>query len=50
MGVRGLTGVPGNHDLLIEGKIANDTIEATGALATHADTKIVVRSRMHHKI
>lgn len=36
-------GVPGNHDLLIEGKITNDNIEGTGALASYPDTKIVVR-------
>ena len=43
-------GVPGNHDLLIEGKIVNDTIEGTGALVTHPDSKIVVRLRRHHKL
>lgn len=43
-------GVPGNHDLLIEGKVTNDTIEGTGALATHPDTKIVVRLSRHHKL
>jgi hypothetical protein len=43
-------GVPGNHDLLIEGKIKNDAIEGTGALVTHPDSKIVVRLRLHHKL
>jgi hypothetical protein len=43
-------GVPGNHDLLIEGKVKNDTIEGTGALVTHPDSKIVVRLRLHHKL
>jgi hypothetical protein len=43
-------GVPGDHDLLIEGKIKNDTIEGTGALVTHPDSKIVVRLRLHHKL
>jgi hypothetical protein len=43
-------GVPGDHDLLIEGKITNDTIEGTGALATHPDSKIVVRLSRHHKL
>lgn len=43
-------GVPGDHDLLIEGKIANDNIEGTGALVTHPDTKIVVRLRRHHRL
>ncbi len=48
--VQSVLGVPGNHDLLIEGKIVNDTIEGTGALATRPDTKIVVRLRRHHKL
>lgn len=43
-------GVPGNHDLLIEGKIKDDTIEGTGALVSHPDSKIVVRLRRHHKL
>jgi hypothetical protein len=43
-------GIPGNHDLLIEGKIKDDTIEGTGALVTHPDSKIVVRLRRHHKL
>jgi hypothetical protein len=43
-------GVPGNHDLLIEGKIKNDAIEGTGALVTHPDSKIVVRLRRHHRL
>jgi hypothetical protein len=41
--VPNVLGVPGNFDLLIEGKVKNDTIEGTGALATHPDTKIVVQ-------
>jgi len=45
-----VVGVPGNHELLIEGKIKNDTIDATGALATHPDTKIVVQLSRHHKL
>lgn len=45
-----VVGVPGNHELLIEGKIKNDTIEGTGALVTHPDSKIVVRLRRHHKL
>jgi hypothetical protein len=48
--IQSVLGVPGNHDLLIEGKVANDTIEGTGALATHPDTKIVVRLRRHYKL
>jgi hypothetical protein len=36
-------GVPGNFDLLLEGKILGDKIEGTGALATHPEAKIVVR-------
>jgi len=43
-------GVPGNPDLLIEGKVSNDSIDATGALATHPDTKIVVRLTRHYKL
>jgi hypothetical protein len=48
--VPSVLGVPGNHDLLIEGKIKNDTIEGTGALVTHPDSKIVVRLRLHRKL
>jgi hypothetical protein len=48
--ITSVLGVPGNHDLLIEGKIKNDTIEGTGALVTHPDSKIVVRLRRHHKL
>jgi T3SS negative regulator,GrlR len=48
--VPSVLGVPGNHDLLIEGKVANDTIEGTGALATHPDTKIVVQLSRHHRL
>jgi len=48
--IQSVMGVPGNHDLLIEGKIKNDTIEGTGALVTHPDSKIVVRLRRHHKL
>jgi hypothetical protein len=36
-------GVPGNFDLLLEGKILGDKIEGTGALATHPEAKIIVR-------
>jgi hypothetical protein len=48
--ISSVLGVPGNHELLIEGKVANDAIEGTGALATHPDTKIVVRLWRHHKL
>jgi hypothetical protein len=48
--IQSVTGVPGNYDLLIEGKITNDTIEGKGALVTHPDSKIVVRLRRHHKL
>ena len=43
-------GVPGDHDLLIEGKIKNDSIDGTGALAAYPDTKIVVQLSRHHKL
>ena len=43
-------GIPGNHDLLIEGKVSNDRIDGTGALATHPDTKFVVQLSRHHKL
>jgi hypothetical protein len=48
--IQSVMGVPGNHDLLIDGKVANETIEATGALAAYPDSKIVVRLRRHHKL
>ncbi len=41
--VPNVLGVPGNFDLVIEGKVKDDAIEGTGALATRPDTKIVVR-------
>ena len=43
-------GVPGNHDLLIEGKITDDRINGTGALVTHPDTKIAVHLSRFHKL
>ena len=36
-------GIPGNFDLLVEGKLQGDNINGTGALTTHPDAKIVVR-------
>lgn len=48
--VPSVLGIPGNHDLLIEGKIKDDAIEATGALVTHPDSKIVVELSRHHKL
>jgi hypothetical protein len=48
--ITSVLGVSGNHELLIEGKIVNDTIEGTGALVTHPDSKVVVRLRRHHKL
>jgi hypothetical protein len=48
--VPSVLGVPGNHELVIEGKIKNDTIEGTGALVTHPDTKIVVQLSRLHKL
>jgi hypothetical protein len=43
-------GVPGNQDLIIEGKIKGDNIEGTGALASRPDTKIVVRLLRHSNL
>ena len=43
-------GVPGNHDLLIEGRVKGESIDGTGALATHPDTKVVLRLSRHHKL
>ena len=40
--VPSMLGIPGNFNLLINGKVKNDTIDGTGALVTHPDTKIVV--------
>jgi hypothetical protein len=40
--VPNVLGIPGNFNLLIDGKVKNDTIDGTGALVTHPDTKIVV--------
>jgi hypothetical protein len=48
--VPSVLGVPGNHDLLIEGQVTSDTIDGTGALATHPDTKIVVRLTRHQSL
>lgn len=48
--VPSVLGVPGNHDLLIDGKIMNDKIDGTGALATHPDSKIAVHLSRFHKI
>jgi hypothetical protein len=36
-------GIPGNFDLLVEGKLQGDNINGTGALTTHPDAKIVIR-------
>jgi T3SS negative regulator,GrlR len=41
--VLSVLGVPGDHDLLIEGKIKGDTINGTGALVAFPDTKIAVQ-------
>jgi hypothetical protein len=35
--VPSVLGVPGNFELSIEGKLQDDSIEATGALTTHPD-------------
>ncbi|MBS1839407.1 MAG: hypothetical protein JSS69_06535 [Acidobacteria bacterium] len=43
-------GIPGNHDLIIEGKITGDKIDASGALAAYPDTKTVVQLSRHHKL
>lgn len=43
-------GVPGNHDLIIEGKVSGEKINATGALAAYPDTKIVVELKRHYKL
>lgn len=48
--VPSVLGISGNHDLLIEGKVTNDTIEGTGALATHPDTKVVVRLTRYRRL
>ncbi len=48
--VPNVLGMPGNFELLIEGKFKNDTIDGTGALATHPDTKIVVRLSKQHRL
>jgi hypothetical protein len=36
-------GIPGNFDLLIEGKVQGNDINGTGALANAPDSKMVVR-------
>jgi len=36
-------GIPGDFNLLIEGKMESDTINGTGALANAPDSKIVIR-------
>lgn len=38
-------GIPGNFDLLVEGKLQGNEITGTGALAKAPDSKIVVRLR-----
>jgi hypothetical protein len=38
-----VVGIPGDFDLLVEGKMQGDNINGTGALTTHPDAKIVVR-------
>jgi hypothetical protein len=48
--VPSVLGVPGNHDLLIEGKIKNGIIDGTGAMVTHPDSKIVVQLKSFHKL
>jgi hypothetical protein len=48
--VPSILGIPGNHDMLIEGKINGEKIDASGALAAYPDTKIVVQLSRHHKL
>ena len=48
--VPNVLGVPGNFELLIEGRVKNDIIDGTGALATHPDTKLVVQLSREHKL
>jgi hypothetical protein len=43
LAIPNVLGIPGDFDLLLEGKVSNDKIEGTGALATHPEAKIVVR-------
>ena len=43
-------GVPGDHDLLIEGKIKGDAITGTGALVAFPDSKFVVQLTRYHKL
>lgn len=47
--VPNVLGVAGNFDLVIEGRVKNDSIDGTGALATHPDTMIVVRLSRYRK-
>ncbi len=48
--IQSVLGIPGNHDLAIEGKIKGDKIDATGALVAYPDTKIVVQLARHYKL
>jgi hypothetical protein len=41
--VSNVLGIPGNFDLLVEGKMQGDAINGTGALTKAPDSKIVVR-------
>jgi hypothetical protein len=41
--VSNVLGIPGNFDLLVEGKVQGKDINGTGALANAPDSKIVVR-------
>jgi hypothetical protein len=43
--VPNVLGIPGDFNLLIEGKMEGDEITGTGALANAPDSKIVVRLR-----
>jgi hypothetical protein len=43
-------GIPGDFDLVVEGRVAGEVIEATGHLLAHADPKITVRFRKLHDL
>ncbi len=48
--IQSVLGIPGDHDLVFEGKIKDDKIDATGALVVYPDTKFVVQLSRHHKL
>jgi T3SS negative regulator,GrlR len=43
-------GIPGDFNLLVEGRVQGDNIEGTGALTTHPDVKMVVRLTKFHSL